>query len=291
MIDFISGLLGGIIRVIYNLVGNNYLVALLIFTFLTKLLLFPLMLKQLKSTAAIQKIAPEDKKLREKYKDNPQKLNEEILKLYSDNKVSPMAGCLIPLIQIPIILAMFWVVQQPLTYIAQMETADMMPYAQQYLNTEEVSEKQLKALEITLAKEYNLLDMKVTENINLGDAPKDAFSKDETKRVSKWTLLIPVLSLVFAVLSNKLSMRKQKAQMTEDQAEMQKSMNLMMPILSAYIAYAWPIALGIYWLFGSILGIVQQLIMDKLMEDKNDNSDKTEKKNKVLFLGKGENND
>ena len=126
MIDFISGLLGSIIRVIYNLVGNNYLVALLIFTFLTKLLLFPLMLKQLKSTA-----------LREKYKDNPQKLNEEILKLYSDNKVSPMAGCLIPIIQIPIILAMFWVVQQPLTYIAQMEQTDMMPYAQQYLNTEE----------------------------------------------------------------------------------------------------------------------------------------------------------
>lgn len=292
MIDFISGLLGGIIRVIYNLVGNNYLVALLIFTFLTKLLLFPLMLKQLKSTAAIQKIAPEDKKLREKYKDNPQKLNEEILKLYSDNKVSPMAGCLIPLIQIPIILAMFWVVQQPLTYIAQMEFSDMMPYAQQYLNTEEeVPEKQLKAMEITLAKEYELLDMDITENINLGDAPKDAFSKDEAKRVSKWTLLIPVLSLVFAVISNKVAMRKQKAQMTEDQAEMQKSMNLMMPILSAYIAYAWPIALGIYWLFGSILGIVQQLIMDKLMEDKDSNSDKKEKKNKVLFLGKGENND
>ena len=291
MIEFISGLLGSIIRVIYNLVGNNYLVALLIFTFLTKLLLFPLMLKQLRSTAAIQKIAPEDKKLREKYKDNPQKLNEEILKLYSDNNVSPMAGCLIPLIQIPIILAMFGVVQQPLTYIAQMENEDMMPYAQQYLNTEQVSEDQLKSLEITLAKEYELLEMDITENINLGDAPKDAFSKDEAKRVSKWTLIIPVFSLVFAVISNKVSLRKQKAQMTEDQAEMQKSMNLMMPILSAYIAYAWPIALGIYWLFGSILGIVQQLIMDKLMEDKDSTSDKKEKKNKVLFLGKGENND
>lgn len=288
--DFISGLLGSIIRVIYNLVGNNYLVALLIFTFLTKLLLFPLMLKQLRSTAALQKIAPEDKKLREKYSDNPQKLNEEILKLYSDNKINPMAGCLLPLIQIPIILAMFGVVQQPLKYIAQMETSELMPYAQQYLNTEEVvSEDQIKSLEITLAKEYDLLDMNITENINLGDAPKDAFSKDEAKRVSKWTLLIPVLSLLFSILSNKLSQRKM--QMTEDQAEMQKSMNLMMPLLSAYIAYAWPIALGIYWLFGSVLGIGQQLIMDKLMEDKDANSDKKEKKNKVLFLGKGENND
>lgn len=289
--DFISGLLGGVIRVIYNLVGNNYLVALLIFTFLTKLLLFPLMLKQLKSTAAIQKIAPEDKKLREKYKDNPQKLNEEILKLYSDNKVSPMAGCLIPLIQLPIIIAMFYVVQQPLKYVAQIDSSEIKTYAQEYLGREEVSDQEVKSLEITLAKEYDLLDMDITENINLGDAPKDAFSKDEAKRVSKWTLLVPVLSLLFSILSNKVSQRKQKAQMTEDQAEMQKSMNLMMPILSAYIAYAWPIALGIYWLFGSILSIVQQLIMDKLMEEKNDDSDKKEKKNKVLFLGKGENND
>lgn len=287
---FISGLLGSIIRVIYNVVGNNYLVALLIFTFLTKVLLFPLMLKQLKSTAAIQKIAPEDQRLREKYKDNPQKLNEEILKLYSENKINPMAGCLMPLIQIPIILAMFGVVQQPLTYVAQMEMPEIKTYAQQYLNREDVSDKEVKALEITLAKEYNLLDMKITENINLGDAPKDAFSKDEAKRVSKWTLLVPVLSLIFSLIGNKVALRKQKANMTEDQAEMQKSMNLMMPILSAYIAYAWPISLGIYWLFGSILGIGQQLIIDKLMEDKDDNN-KKEKKNKVLVLGKGENND
>ena len=109
MIDFISGLLGSIIRVIFNVFGHNYFVALLIFTLLTKLLLFPLMLKQLKSTASIQKIAPEDKKLREKYKDNPQKLNEELTKLYTENKISPLGGCLIPLIQIPIILAMFFV--------------------------------------------------------------------------------------------------------------------------------------------------------------------------------------
>ena len=67
MINFISSVLGSVIRVIYNLVGQNYLISLLIFTVLTKLLLFPLMLKQLKSTEGIQRIAPEDKKLREKY--------------------------------------------------------------------------------------------------------------------------------------------------------------------------------------------------------------------------------
>ena len=137
----------------------------------------------------------------------------------------------------------------------------------------------------------NILIISLKNKISLGDTPKDAFSKDETRRVSKWTLSIPILTLLFSLLSNQISMRKSKQTMTEDQAEMQKSMNIMMPILSAYFAYAWPLALGVYWLFGTILGIGQQLLIDKLMEDNSNKEKKDNKKNKVLFLGKGENND
>ncbi len=296
MINFISSVLGSVIRVIYNLVGQNYLISLLIFTVLTKLLLFPLMLKQLKSTEGIQRIAPEDKKLREKYKDDPVKLNQEITKLYAENKISPMAGCLLPIIQIPIIIAMFYVVKQPLTYIAQMDQATMNTYTAQYLNVEpdQVTDKIAKQYEINIAKEYNLMDLSITSKISLGDTPKDAFSKDETKRVSKWTLVIPVLSLLFSYLSNFittwLAKRNNTAKnLSEDQAEMQKSMNVMMPILSAYISFAWPLALGVYWLFGSILGIGQQFLIDKLMaKDRQQNGNDEDKK---LFLGKGENND
>ena len=295
MINFISSVLGSVIRVIYNLVGQNYLISLLIFTVLTKLLLFPLMLKQLKSTEGIQRIAPEDKKLREKYKDDPVKLNQEITKLYADNKISPMAGCLLPIIQIPIIIAMFYVVKQPLTYIAQMDQATMNSYTAQYLNVEEdqITDKIAKQYEINIAKEYNLMDLSITSKISLGDTPKDAFSKDETKRVSKWTLVIPVLSLLFSYLSNFISSwlnkKNKTSTLTEDQAEMQKSMNVMMPILSAYISFAWPLALGVYWLFGSILGIGQQFLIDKLMaKERQKNGNNEDKK---LFLGKGENND
>ena len=138
------------------------------------------------------------------------------------------------------------------------------------------------------------MDLSITSKISLGDTPKDAFSKDETKRVSKWTLVIPVLSLLFSYLSNFittwLAKRNNTAKnLSEDQAEMQKSMNVMMPILSAYISFAWPLALGVYWLFGSILGIGQQFLIDKLMaKDRQQNGNDEDKK---LFLGKGENND
>ena len=290
MINFISGVLGAVIRVIYNLVGQNYLIALLIFTFLTKLILFPLMLKQLQSTKSIQAIAPEDKKLREKYKDNPQKLSEELNKLYVENKVSPWAGCLVPIIQIPVILAMFYVVKQPLTYVLHMDQTQITSYTAKYLNIEEnqVTEKMTKAYEINVAKEYEDeigLDLNMGFGVSLGDTPKDSipyFQKDETKRVSYLTLIIPILSLIFSVISTKVSQKNM--QMSEDQAEMQKSMNLMMPILSAWIALCWPLALGVYWLFGNILSIGQQFIMDKLMEDKNEPKDG----DKRLFLGKGE---
>ena len=293
MINFISSVLGAVIRVIYNIVGQNYLIALLIFTFLTKLILFPLMLKQLKSTKSIQAIAPEDKKLREKYKNDPQKLSEELNKLYVENKVSPWAGCLVPIIQIPIILAMFYVVRQPLTYVLHMDQEQITSYTAQYLNVEEsqVDEKMAKAYEINVAKEYQEeigLDLNLGFGMSLGDVPKDSipyFQKDETKRVSYLTLIIPILSLIFSVISTKVSQKNM--QMSEDQAEMQKSMNLMMPILSAWIAVCWPLALGVYWLFGNILSIGQQFIMDKLMEDKSEPKDG----NKKLFLGKGENND
>ena len=293
MINLISSVLGAVIRVIYDIVGQNYLIALLIFTFLTKLILFPLMLKQLKSTKSIQAIAPEDKKLREKYKNDPQKLSEELNKLYVENKVSPWAGCLVPIIQIPIILAMFYVVRQPLTYVLHMDQEQITSYTAQYLNVEEsqVDEKMAKAYEINVAKEYQEeigLDLNLGFGMSLGDVPKDSipyFQKDETKRVSYLTLIIPILSLIFSVISTKVSQKNM--QMSEDQAEMQKSMNLMMPILSAWIAVCWPLALGVYWLFGNILSIGQQFIMDKLMEDKSEPKDGDKK----LFLGKGENND
>ena len=293
MINFISGVLGAVIRVIYNVVGQNYLVALLIFTFITKLILFPLMLKQLKSTKSIQAIAPEDKRLREKYKDNPQKLSEELNKLYVENKVSPWAGCLVPIIQIPIILAMFYVVKQPLTYVLHMNQEEIQTYTARYLNVEEsaVDEKTAKNFEINVAKEYEDeigLDLNMGFGVSLGDIPKDSlpfWQKDETKRVSYLTLIIPILSLIFSVISTKVSQKNM--QMTEDQAEMQKSMNVMMPILSAWIALCWPLALGVYWLFSNILSIGQQFIMDKLMEDKSEPKDGDKK----LFLGKGENND
>lgn len=269
MIGAIASFFGMIIRLIYNLVNENYFLSIILFTILTKIILFPLTLMQMKSMENMSKIGPEEARIRDKYKNDKNKQAEELTKLYAEYKINPLGGCLPLLIQIPIILGMFYIVKQPLTYIKQMPQEELTKYTREYLKkdeSEEISEKEIRAYELQIAKEYNLLDMKVTDNFDLGEIPSNVFSKDESKKASPVALVVPILTIIVSVLSTRL--QQNKANMTEEQIEMSKSTNLMMPLLSGFIAYTMPLALGVYWLFGNILSILQQLLIKKLVKSK-----------------------
>lgn len=266
MISGIANILGWVIRLIYN--HSNYFISIILFTILTKLILLPLYISQIKSTEEMNKVAPMVKKIQEKYKDNKEKQSEELMKIYAEHKVNPVAGCLPALIQIPLILSMFYIVKQPLTYVINMPQEQIVEYTKTYLGKEEVTEKEVKAYEINVANEYDLIDMNVGKYINLGKAPQDVFNKEESKKAHPIALIVPILSIVFSIVSTKLAQKN--SNMTEEQLEMQKSMNVMMPLLSASIAYSMPLALGIYWLLGSILGILQQLFINKFVKNKDD---------------------
>ena len=91
--------------------GLAYVLAIAALTLLIKIVLLPLNIKQMKSQAAMQEIQPELKKLQDKYKNDPQKQQAEMMKLYKDHNVSPFSGCLPLLIQMPILFALYWVFQ------------------------------------------------------------------------------------------------------------------------------------------------------------------------------------
>lgn len=107
---------GWLIYQIYSLVGN-YGLTIILFTVLFKVILLPLNLKQTRSMKETQAIQPEIKKLQAKYKNNPEKLNQETMKLYKLYKVNPMAGCLPLLLQLPIIYGLFGVLRNPGQYV------------------------------------------------------------------------------------------------------------------------------------------------------------------------------
>lgn len=259
MIAGLANLFGIVLRYIYSLVSENYGLTVVIFTVFTNILIAPISYKQTKAMEETKKVAPLEKEIREKYKGNKEKMTEELSKMYGEHKINPLSGCLPLLIQIPIIFAMFYIVKQPLTYMIKLPTETIVTYASE-IKGKEVTQKEAESMEIQIAKQKNIIDMNFM-GLNLGDIPYDSI---KNKSISRLSLIVPVLSLVLAIWQSKQSMKK--SALTEEQKQQQKSMNFMMPILSAYISLIMPLALGFYWLLGSILKILIQYVIDNIID-------------------------
>ena len=113
--DFISNLVIKVIQTLYHLLGGfgfpNYGLAIVLMTVIIKIILFPLTKKQIESTRAMMSIQPKMKEIQEKYKNDKVRLNQELAKLYKDQGVNPMAGCLPLLIQMPILFGIYYAVR------------------------------------------------------------------------------------------------------------------------------------------------------------------------------------
>jgi len=107
--------MGTVLSWLYAIVPN-YGIAIILLTILVRLVLYPLTAKQARSMIAMQRVQPEIKKLQAKYKDDKQKLNEEMMKFYKENKINPFGGCLPLLAQMPIFISLFRVLHDPQKY-------------------------------------------------------------------------------------------------------------------------------------------------------------------------------
>ncbi|MBR3932571.1 MAG: YidC/Oxa1 family membrane protein insertase [Clostridia bacterium] len=265
MFEWIKQGIGYILGWIYELVPN-YGVALILFTFAIKLLLLPLGLKQQKSMTKMQVMQPKLEALKEKYKNDQQKLSQETMKLYKEYNISPMGGCLPMLIQLPILILLYRVIQQPLEYMLHLNSGEISKIAAEF---------GLKAKEqIMVAKEANLINFDFF-GLDLSGNPNDG-------GWFKLPMLIPVFAAVTTYLSSKVSMiiSKKKNEDTKEQkptrilspeqkdsgkpntAEVGKTMTWMMPILTFYITSTFYSAIGIYWIASNIFSVGQTILLN-----------------------------
>ena len=118
---FISEIFGYVLNFLYQWL-NNYGLAIMIFSVMLRLILIPITIKQQKTMKKSAAMQEKTKQLQFKYKNDPEKLNQETIKLYKEEKMSPFSGCLSGILQIVIILAVFWLVSQPLTYMKRVNS-------------------------------------------------------------------------------------------------------------------------------------------------------------------------
>lgn len=237
LFHYIASGMGYIISSIYNITGN-YGIAIILFTVIVKILMLPLSIKQYKSTMEMQEIQPLVANLQNKYKNDPNKLNEQIAKIYSERKINPFAGCLLLFVQLPILWAVFMVIQKPVTYMLRQNI--VIPGTDVYK-------------EVYYAVNHQLLNFNFGF-LDLGQIP--TFNKPLL-----W--IIPILAGVTTYLASKMSMSSQS--MSPEQGAMQKNMMTIFPVMTAYLTFLVPAGMGLYWLVSNVTQIIQQNYINQKM--------------------------
>ena len=292
----IANLFGYLLNFLYNLF-NNYGIAIIVFTILLRIILIPITVSQQKSMKKNAKVQEKMKEIQKKYKNNPEKLNQETIELYKREKVSPFSGCLSSIIQIILIISVFWLVSKPLTKMKKVDSNKVNEYIEQ-IKTEEgktsaypeiqvIQTKSAEDSEVAINMDFLGLDLSKVPNQNL---------KDIT------VYIIPVLYVITSFVSIKMTNNMQdkakekkkadkekkaaenkendeeKALISEEEAkseeameamqDMTKSMNYMIPIMSITIAFIAPLGLALYWLVSNIAMIIERIIINKISENK-----------------------
>lgn len=294
--------LGFLIEFIYNFV-DNYGLTIILFTVIIKLILMPLQIKSQKAMKRQQKVQPIILELQKKYANDQQRLQQEMMKVYKENNVSMTGGCLPLLIQFPILIGLYRVIQRPLTYIKGIDFSDSVvienvkdvisgmkesfPDAIGKLANTSV-EQITKTYQIQLSHWSDLLGKtkELSWDINFSFLGLD-LSKQPSESISAITsgdfsdlstallILIPAIAMLMTWLSSKYSQHlngtAQATQNADNTAQsMSKSMNLMMPLMTGFFTFSLPSGIGIYWIISSVMQIVQQFTISKFFDRKED---------------------
>ena len=118
---FFAKIFGYVLNFLYQLIGN-YGVAIILFSILVKLLTIPISIKQQRTMKKSAKIQEEMKQIQFKYKNDPEKMNQEVMALYKREKLSPFSGCFSAIVQIILLFAVFYLVRSPLTFMKKVDT-------------------------------------------------------------------------------------------------------------------------------------------------------------------------
>ena len=284
-----------LVRLFYNLT-NSYGVALILFTLVVKLIMLPFQMKSKKSMMRMSRVSGQMQELQKRYAKNQAKLQEEMQKLYEEEGVNPMSGCLWSLIPFPILIALYSIIRQPITHfmmlskdvlqtvvqsaadagvnltnIVMMDKATGTPalkdglyqlvsYGQINL-VKAVQEMGLSTPEGWFDMNYNFLGLDLTAT------PWEYVKNFTFTWAVIGVILIPILAGLSQFVFSKLTMKTQPQADAAGGASM-KSMMYMMPLMSVYIAFIMPAALGVYWIAQSVFSLIQEAILNKTFSAK-----------------------
>lgn len=214
---------GLILRFIYDWVGN-YGVSIVVFALFAKVITLPLAIKQVKSSQIMGALSPLQTQIQKKYASNKEKMNAELQKLYAKYRYNPLSGCFPLLIQLPILIGLYGVIRNPTLYV--FTEAEYALVSKSFL--------WVKDLTISTFQTYAETGFSVATFLSL---------------------IIPLVAIGFTVI------QQEQTSKNMSQQQGQKSMLIMTIVMIGYMTLSYQQALGLYWGFQTILGVVMTIVM------------------------------
>ena len=274
---------------------GSYGLAIVVFALMVNLIMTPFMAKSKKSMMRSSRLQPQIQELQRRHEGNPQKLNAEMQKLYQEEGVNPMSGCLWSLIPFPILIALYSVIRRPITRM--MFAADsVVDTLKEYMTTmgwyaasgaradayaevklANLAHQHWDAVSTDLAGKIDKL-MDIDFNflgINLGDQPTvSTLWQGPYTWAAIGLFLIPFVSAALSYFSMKISSASNPTTGDAQSEATMKSMNLMMPLMSIWICFVMPAAMGVYWIANSLFGMARDYLLNKIFKKQMDEEDK-----------------
>jgi YidC/Oxa1 family membrane protein insertase len=290
--DFIAKPFGWLLLTLYN-ITNSYGIAVFLFALLVRLILLYFSMKSKKGMMRQTRFAPYLKELEKKYEGNKQKYQEEMQKLYKEEHISPAGGCLWTLIQFPILLALYRAIRFPITimmgvpaeaYKSIQELLTKMGYVAptggQSAAYGQIFESQFISSHFSQFADISERLQKISYSflgLDLGSQPTwkvwTFFSNGQPVWPQLGLFLIPVISAVVGYVASKISMTSNGGTLAPEAASTNKTMMLMSPLISLWIGFAMPGALGLYWIASSVFAAIQDFILGKIFSKQLDAED------------------
>lgn len=265
LFSFISAPMGWVLKQISVIFNGNFALAVLAFTVLVNVLLIPLSIKSQKASVQQARIKPKMDALKKKYGNDAKRYNEEVQKLYAEEKVSMSGGCLPLIIRLVLMMGVYWAIYSPLQYVLNVPTDTINQAIEAAKNAGITLAQGREQIElIGLVQKGNEALCKIISPDMVNSVSFNLFGIDLTE-VPKFGLslsaiqlnwIIPFAAFAAAMLSSIISLAVQKK--ANPDAPNMAFMMLSMPILSLVIAFSMPCAVGFYWACSSLIsGLIQ----------------------------------
>lgn len=279
-------LFGKCMELLLGVLSNEYFIAIIIFTVLTRLILLPVNIHQQMATAKTARLQPKIQKIQKKYPDprDRNKMNEEMQELYNREGHNPMnMGCGPMIFQLVFLMGIVGIIYYPLSYIIGM--SNIADYSDQLTAFLENAGYTGNYLQLGILENWAVAREQLVPQLPQLFTPElvaqiDAFKEGMTlgsldmTAIPHWKdgiiVLIPIFSLLTSLASTGLSMliqKKTNPAMAQQTASMIVMM-LMMPFFSFYIAFKVPAAVGFYWIISNVVALLQQLFTAKFFPPK-----------------------